>query len=85
MYACRKRLYTLVRVRVRWIVQTQTYPACTEAGKAQHKTVTHPCGDHAQSRLATAFESGCSHRVPLTHPIEHPAALCVVKEPACLL
>jgi len=34
--------------------------------KAQHVTVAHPLGDHAQSCLTLAFESGDSRSVPLT-------------------
>ena len=35
------------------------------ARKAWHEAVTHPCGDHAQSRLTMAIESECSRCVLL--------------------
>ena len=55
---------TFVKYRVCtefWLQRTHPQSAC----KAQHKMVTHPCGDHAQSCLSMAFESECFCCVPV--------------------
>ena len=40
-------------------------PTVRMQSKAQYDTVTNLCGDHARSRLTTAFESKYPSRVPL--------------------
>ena len=69
-------VYSLIRRTFIEPTQNLTLEKSQGGCKAEHTTVTHPCGDRARSCLTWAFESKCSCFTPRTRLFNQCCCCC---------